>query len=69
MKNWKIIVARVISAVVVLVGGAAIQIGLWKTPDRTILDALTQHPYLWIIYFLLGLLIGEHCLRLIKRRG
>src|SRR5437763_501980 len=55
-------------AIVFFVGGAAIQIALWKDPDRTIFDALMEHSYLWIIYSLLGMLIGEHCLRLLKRK-
>ena len=68
MKDWKVLIARTISVLVCLLGGGALQIGLWKTSDRTYFDALTQYPYLWTVYLLLGLLAGEHCLRLIKRR-
>ena len=68
MKDWKVLIARTISLLVWLLGGGALQIGLWKTSDRTYFDALMQHPYLWIVYLFLGLLAGEHCLRLIKRR-
>ena len=68
MKEWKVLIARTISLLVWLLGGGALQIGLWKTSDRTYFDALMQHQYLWIVYLFLGLLAGEHCLRLIKRR-
>ena len=68
MKDWRVLIARTVSALVCLLGGGALQIAFWKTPDKTYLDALIQHPYLWIVYFLFALLIGEHCLRLIKYR-
>jgi hypothetical protein len=67
VKNGKVKVARIVSAFVIVLGGAAIQIALWKTTDRTYFDALTRHSYLWIVYLLFGLLVGEHCLRLMKR--
>jgi hypothetical protein len=57
-----------ISALVCLLGGGALQIVFWKTADTTYFDALTRHPYLWIVYLLLALLIGEHSLRLMKRK-
>ena len=67
LKDGKVIVARIVSAFVILLGGAVIQIALWKTTDRTYFDALTRHSYLWIVYLLFGLLAGEHFLRLMKR--
>lgn len=69
MKDWRVLIARAISALVCLLGGGALQIGLWKTPDKTYFDALTRHPYLWIVYLFFALLIGEHSLRLMKRKG
>lgn len=68
MKGWRVVIARTISALGCVLGGGALQMGLWKTPGNSYLDALLQHPYLWIVYLLLALLAGEHCLRLIKRR-
>jgi len=68
MKNRKTFVARAIAALVCLFAGGTLQIVFWKTPDRTYLEALTQHSYLWIVYLLLGLLAGEHCHRLFKHK-
>lgn len=69
MKNWKTFVARVMFVFVWLFGGTALQVALWKSPDRTYVDALIRHPYLWIIYFLIAHLITEHCLRLMNRKS
>jgi hypothetical protein len=66
VNDWRLLTARTISALVCLLGGGALQIGLWKSPDKTYFDALTQHPYLWIVYLLLALLVGEHSLRLMR---
>lgn len=68
MRDWKVLAARVISAAVCLIGGGMLQIAFWKTPDVTYAAALIRHPYLWIIYFLVALLAGEHSLRLMKRK-
>ena len=58
MKSWPSLIARIVSAVCCVTLGCAIQIGFWKTPDRSYLDALCHHPYLWIVYVLLSLLVG-----------
>lgn len=65
----KVFVARAISVLVCLTIGGALQIALWKTAETTYLDALFRHPYLWIAYILAALLVGEHALRLMKRRS
>lgn len=67
MRDWKVLMARVISAAVCLIGGGILQVVLWKVPDESYADALIRHPYLWIVYFLISLLVGEHSLRLMKR--
>lgn len=67
MKNEKVFIARTTSVLVFLVGGAFIQIGLWRTPGDGWVDALTRHPYLWFVYMLCALLAGEHVLRWLKR--
>src|ERR1700735_5448847 len=66
--NSKIIIVRIITAVVILVGGAAIQVGLWKTSDRTYFEALTRYSLLWVVYLLLAFIIGErlHRLKLLR---
>ena len=69
MKDSKALIARIISAIVFFVVGVGMQLSLWKTSERTALDALMQHPYLWIIYLILALLAGEHCLRRMKRKS
>lgn len=69
MMNWKILAARIISALVCVVGGGAMQIGFWKTPDRTYLEALAHYPYLWVFYLIVALLVGEHSLKMMKRRA
>jgi hypothetical protein len=61
-------IARIVGVLAALVCGGAAQITLWRKPGGTSFDALTQYPYLWIAYALIGLLVGEHCLRIIKRR-
>lgn len=69
MMNGKILAARIISALVCVIGGGALQIGLWKTPDHTYLEALAQYPYLWVVYLIIALLVGEHSLKMMKRRA
>lgn len=64
---WKTIAARFISALVCVIGGGALQIGLWKSADRTYLEALAQYPFLWIIYLIFALFVGEHSLKMMKR--
>jgi len=68
LQAWRVLIARKVSALVCVLGGGALQMALWKTPDKTYLDALMRHPHLWIVYVLVTLLAGEHCLRLIGRR-
>jgi len=68
MKDRNVFISRVISGLVLLGGGAASQIALWKTTDNNYIEALVSQPYLWIIYLFIGLLIGEHCLRTLKRK-
>ena len=67
MTNHKVVVARALSVIICLFVGGALQIGLWKTTERTYCDALVAHPYLWIVYVLLACLVGEHALRVMKR--
>lgn len=58
--------------IVLLVGllafGAALQVVFWKTPDNTAVQALLSHPYLWLIYFLIGVLGSEHLVNSFRRR-
>lgn len=63
----KVIVARIVGTLTVLVGGGMLQIALWGKPGEAGLDALLRHGYLWFFYILLGLLIGEHALKWMKR--
>jgi hypothetical protein len=63
----KIWIARIIGAGATLVGGATLQILLWKSPSVDYWNALCSHPYLWPLYVLVGLFLGEHALKWMQR--
>jgi hypothetical protein len=48
--------------------GAGLQLAFWKSDDKSILDALLSHGYLWIAYLLIGVFIAEHVLNYFRRR-
>ena len=48
--------------------GAALQLIFWKSDDKSTVDALLSHGYLWIVYFLIGVLVAEHVLNYFRRR-
>jgi hypothetical protein len=48
--------------------GAALQLAFWKSDDKSIVDALLSHGYLWIAYFLVGVFVAEHVLNYFRRR-
>lgn len=62
-----VLVARIISALSTLLVGSFFQILLWHNKTNTIIEALLHFPFLWILYFFIGLLIGEHSLRLLPK--
>lgn len=44
------------------------QIALWKTPETTLARALVAHSYLWVVYFIFGVLGLEHLSNFFRRR-
>jgi hypothetical protein len=68
MKDKKVIVARTISVISFVFVGTLTQTLLWKKSGSSYFDALSHWPFLWIIYFFIALLIGEHSLRLMKKK-
>ena len=48
--------------------GGLMQIVFWKSENTTISEALLSHGYLWIAYFVVGVLVAEHILNLFRRR-
>ena len=54
MRDRKVLVARMISAVSFVLVGSVAQIVLWKVPDGSYLDAFSHWSFLWIIYLLIG---------------
>jgi hypothetical protein len=69
MKDRQVILARCLAGVVCVVCGGALQLSLWKNSQRSILEAFTHWPVLWIVYLFASFLIGEHILRWMKRRN
>jgi membrane protein YdbS with pleckstrin-like domain len=61
--GYKNTIARVIAGAIVFIVGGATQILLWKTPAMGYWMALSSHSYLWLVYLLVGLFIGEHILK------
>ena len=63
MDTMKIILARVIGALVFFCGGGALQIALWRAHNETYFDALRSHPYMWVLYLFVAALASEHSLK------
>jgi hypothetical protein len=63
----RVVLARILGALALVLGGSAIQLVLWKRHDAGYLDALEQHSYLWFFYLFLSLLVGEHSLEWLNR--
>ena len=59
--------ARTVAAFATIGGGSLVQIILWKEAEMTYFDALTKYSMMWVLYLLVGLLIGEHTLRWLKK--
>jgi membrane protein YdbS with pleckstrin-like domain len=68
MTDKKNTIARVVAGGIVLLVGGAVQILLWKTTAVDYWTALSSHSYLWLLYLLVGLFIGEHILKWLKHR-
>jgi hypothetical protein len=68
MTNRRVLIARTISALALILGGGVSQIALWKRGSMGYMSALEHHPYLWLMYFLLALLVGEHALKWMKKQ-
>lgn len=47
--------------------GAVIQWLLFGGQERSVMEALLSFPALWLGYFILGLALAEHILRLVVR--
>jgi len=60
-----ILIARIVSALSTVLIGSFLQIFLWRNKTSTIVGALFHYPILWMLYLLIGLLIGEHIIRLL----
>ena len=67
MNKLRVVMARSTAAFVTVAGGSLAQIVLWKDPGMTFFDALTKNSWLWILYLLTGLLMGEHTMRCLKK--
>jgi hypothetical protein len=67
MTDTRLLFARVIAGGVTVIGGGALQILLWKTPLTGYWNAVVSHGYFWLLYILLGLFIGEHIVKWMKR--
>lgn len=65
----KVLVARFLVPVFTLLVGVPLQYLFFYEPGMTILDVLLNGWILWILYFLAGLLLAEHFLRLIRKRS
>jgi hypothetical protein len=63
----KVVLARMLGALVFVLGGSALQLVLWKRPGAGYLDALERHSYLWFFYLFLSLVVGEHSLKWLNR--
>lgn len=68
MSTLGILIARCVAGLVTIASGSLFQIVMWKRSAKTYFDALTEHSWLWILYLLIGLLIGEHAIRWISKR-
>lgn len=44
------------------------QLAFWKSENTTVSQALFSHWFLWIAYFLIGVLVAEHVLNFFRRR-
>ena len=68
MTDWITIISRIASGVICIAGGSAMQVWLWKTPDRSWLDALLfGYGIPWFVYCLVSLALGEQILRIVSR--
>jgi hypothetical protein len=67
MNKSHILMARSVAVFVTVAGGSLAQIALWKDAEMTFFDALTKNSWIWIPYLLVGLLIGEHTVRWLKK--
>jgi hypothetical protein len=65
--DTKVLLARIISFIAFVVGGGGIQLALWFKNGRGFFESLIHWPFLWAIYLLGALLIGEHALKFMKR--
>lgn len=62
------IFSRIASGVICIVGGSAMQVMLWETPDRSRLDAiLFGYGIPWFVYILVSHALGERILRMVSR--
>jgi len=65
MKYWQ---GMLLGCLPGLVIGSIAQLLLWKKDDVSVFQALVTSPALWILYLIVGALIAEHGMRLLKRQ-
>lgn len=68
MTDMRVTSARIIAGLSLLVGGGTVQVLLWRKHGEAWFNALGRHGYLWLVYFLLAMMVGEHSLKWIKRK-
>ena len=63
-----VIIARILVIIATATIGICCQLMFWKTESKTVFQALLIMPFLWFVYLLVGVLVGEHVLRILTNR-
>jgi len=66
-RNYKVIIARLISALLCCFGGGVAQYLLWHQSGEPWYEALFRWSFLWFFYVLLASLAGEHILKMLSK--
>jgi hypothetical protein len=65
MSYWQGFAVSLVPGIVI---GVVVQLILWKNQETTLNEALFKYPAAWIVYFIIGGVIAERLLRLLKKQ-
>lgn len=68
MKHNIVILARLVALLSFIILSCIVHYGLFYSKDKTYVEILTENMYIYFVYFLFSLLLGEHLLNFLKRR-